>query len=153
MPKGLPIVYIKKWGISKLAWRKFRAGALTRGVPTRTASKGRSKGEKTKRGKSMVKRGRRRRGMTIPIAPIMGLAAGLIEPVQTAMQGNMPAAFQTACRNYTGYDPIMMTWDYTWALRGIAPLIAGLLVHKYVGGPPLNLNQVLARAKVPFIRL
>lgn len=146
MPKGLPREIIKKYGVTKKAWTIFRGKRKpkTYKSPKQYVSKVRH----------MAKRRRRRSGgMTIPLAPIVGLAAGMIEPATLATQGNVTAAFQTLCRNYTGYDPITMKWDHTLALRGLAPLAVGLLVHKYVGGKPLNFNAVLARAKVPIIRL
>ena len=60
LPRGLPKSYIKRWGISKLAWRKFRQGALTKAIKTRTkAIKKRIKGA-TRRRSNPRKRGGRR---------------------------------------------------------------------------------------------
>jgi len=65
MSKGLPIAYIKKWGISKLAWQKFRQGALTKSVPTRKTKKGSSHMAKKGRRKSTRRGGTRFLGMGI----------------------------------------------------------------------------------------
>ena len=69
VPRGLPKSYIKRWGISKLAWRKFRAGALTKGIRTRTKAikrrirrTRRSRSPARKRGvRRMARRYRRKR--------------------------------------------------------------------------------------------
>lgn len=157
MPKGLPKAYIKKWGISKKAWREFRKGTLTGGIRTRTrAIKRRLKGKnpRKRRVKRTARRRRRRsRSITIPIAPVAGLAAGLAAPVQAAMTGNMEQAADLLVAKYTGYSMRENRWNFNYLKEGMVPLILGLVVHKFVGGPPLNLNRVLARANVPFIRI
>ena len=99
------------------------------------------------------RRGRRRYTMTIPIAPIAGLLAGMHEPIVRIMQGKADLAIEAVSRNYTGYSPKDKNWLPERMARGLLPLVIGCLVHKFVGGPPLNLNRVLARAKVPFIRI
>lgn len=98
-------------------------------------------------------RSRRRGGFTIPIAPILGLAAGLAKPVEYVMQGQYFAAANHACAAYTGYDINTRSFHLENLMGGLAPLVAGLLVHKFVGGKPLGLNAVLARSGVPFIRI
>lgn len=96
---------------------------------------------------------RSRGGFTLPIAPILGLVAGLAKPAEFAMQGNYFAAANHACAAYTGYDINTRSWHAESLMGGLVPLIAGLLVHKFVGGKPLGLNAVLARSGVPFIRI
>lgn len=91
--------------------------------------------------------------MTIPLAPMAGLAAGLADPVIAALNGDYPRVALTLVSNYTGYDISQNKWNPAALLKGVAPLVAGLLVHKFIGGPPLNLNKVLANARVPFIRI
>jgi len=98
------------------------------------------------------KRGRRNYSMTIPLAPVIGLVAGLAKPAALAYHGDLEGAAYIALENYTGFD-IAGGFDIERLKRGLLPLVMGLLVHKFVGGPPLNLNRVLGRAKVPFIRI
>jgi hypothetical protein len=38
-------------------------------------------------------------------------------------------------------------------LGGTVPLILGGLVHKFVGGAPLNVNRMLAQSGLPVIRI
>lgn len=99
------------------------------------------------------KRSHRRKSMTIPLGPILGLAAGFRDPLQQVMSGNYLSAIDWASMNYTGYNPNDKTWNPLRLQWGLMPLIIGLLEHKFVGGRPLNLNRTLAAAGVPFIRL
>ena len=104
--------------------------------------------------RKMAKKKRRRsRSMTIPIAPLVGLGAGLSVAVPAAIRGDWELAINEVTRNYTGYNPLTRKFETDKLWRGLAPLIGGLLVHKFVGGSPLNLNRTLARAKIPFIRI
>ena len=91
--------------------------------------------------------------MTIPLAVVGGLAAGLAEPAQKLLQGDLEYALSILSRNYTGFRPGTGTWEPAYLRNGMLPLVAGLLVHKFVGGSPLNLNKTLAASGVPFIRI
>jgi hypothetical protein len=100
---------------------------------------------------------RRRRGgsrkFTLPLAPIAGLAAGLWQPIEFAMKGDWFSAAETLGTAYTGYSIQQNNWEAQRLLRGLVPLMIGGIVHKFVGGPPLNINKMLARAGVPVIRI
>lgn len=95
---------------------------------------------------------RRSKQMTVPLSIVGGLGAGLAEPIMWAMGGDYDAAIYKLMENYTGYDIRTQRWDLKHA-RGIPPLIIGALIHKFVGGSPLNINRTLARAGIPFIRI
>jgi hypothetical protein len=156
--KGLP-----KWAIAEARRRGAKnvfAYAWTlvkrKGKRSRKSNPGHNPGRKRKRrsiGVARRKRRRRSRSLTIPLAPVAGLAAGLWEPAQFAMQGRWDWALFKLARNYTGFNPANNTWNANELKNGLIPLIVGLLVHKFVGGRPLNLNQMLARAGVPFVRI
>lgn len=99
---------------------------------------------------------RRSRGMKLPIAPIAGLMAGMLNPVSQITQGNWENGLKQLAYNYTGLRETSagnFEFDANGLKNGIIPLTVGLLVHKYVGGPPLNANRMLARAGVPLIRI
>jgi len=164
MPKGLPLSYIKKWGISKKAWREFRKGTLTKGVPTRTAAiKRRLKGRNPKGGIGMARRirryfprRRRRSSLTIPIAPTLGLVKGLMFPfgksnIERAQSGDWNGIMDATLAAYTGFN-LKGQFNANYLLEGTVPLIVGLLVHKVVGGT-LGVNRALGRAKVPILRI
>ena len=96
------------------------------------------------------KRGKRK--FTIPIAPIIGLGVGLAGPAKDLMDGNVEYAVNKLKYSYLGLTPDNQ-FKPEALLNGLVPLIAGVLVHKFVGGPPLNVNRMLARANVPIIRI
>ena len=97
------------------------------------------------------KRGKRK--FTLPIAVLGGLAAGLAPGIQMAFDGDYEGAIKNVVGNYTGYDMNTQKWWVPNMAKGLLPLVIGILVHKYVGGPPLNVNRMLASANVPIIRI
>ena len=149
--KGLSKSIIKKYGISKKAWAVYR-GKKSKGSTPRTSKTSR-KVKKVARRRYSRKRSRRSGGMTIPLAPIAGLAAGLAVPIDYALSGDYKGAMNILSENYTGYNFYQGMWEPEKLKRGLLPLIIGALVHKFVGGSPLNVNKMLAAAKVPFVRI
>lgn len=95
---------------------------------------------------------RRSKSMTIPLAPLAGLAVGMLPVAQSLMAGKADSAMSSLVYAYTGWR----TWDNTWSWRGLErgllPLAVGAIVHKVIGGK-LGVNRALASAGVPFIRL
>lgn len=151
--KGLPKSIIKKYGITKKAWSVFRgrkkSSSKSRKV-TRTNPKRRVKTTARR------KRRRGRGGFTIPLAPIIGLAAGMAGPAERIIAGDIKAAVNELAYNYLGMANVgyaKPVFDPKGMLNGLVPLALGLAVHKFVGGPPLNANRMLAAAKVPLIRI
>lgn len=96
------------------------------------------------------KRGSRK--FTIPIAPIVGLMAGLAGPIKDLMDGETEYAVNKLKYSYLGLDE-NNNFKAEALMSGLVPLIMGGLVHKFIGGPPLNLNRMLAAANVPIIRI
>jgi len=159
--KGLPkwaIAEARKRGAKNVfayAWTLVKRKGKRSHNPCPPKRRGNPHGKKKRRSIGVARRKRRRRsrGLTIPLAPVAGLAAGLWKPAEFAMQGRWDWALFQLSRNYTGYNPANKTWNANELKNGLIPLIVGLLVHKFVGGRPLNLNQMLSRAGVPFIRI
>jgi len=140
MAKGLP-----KWAIREAKARGAKnifAYAWT--LVKRKGKKGsrKSNPKKTKRrgGLKMAKKKRRySRSLTIPLAPVIGLGVGLT----------------TAPPGYSD-GPIGWFLKGNWqnGMRaGLGPVVLGMLIHKFVGGSPLNLNRILARHKIPLLRI
>ncbi|MBA7531061.1 hypothetical protein ES705_23272 [subsurface metagenome] len=98
------------------------------------------------------KKKRAKRKFTIPIAPIVGLAAGLAGPIKDLMDGEPEYAVNKLKYSYLGLTPDNV-FKAEALMSGLFPLIMGGLVHKFIGGPPLNLNRMLAQANVPIIRI
>jgi len=96
------------------------------------------------------KRGKRK--FTIPLAPIIGLAVGVAPAIKDLMDGEVEYAVNKLKYSYLGLTPDN-TFKPEALLSGLFPLVMGSLVHKFVGGPPLNVNRMLASANVPVIRI
>jgi len=151
---GLPKSIIKKYGISKKAWEVFR-GKKSKGSNPRP-----KKARKVKRKVAKRKRSRRRGGMTIPLAPIIGLGIGIFtkrpawgkSAFEHAIAGEFDWAMESLKQSYLGIRPDGK-FDITLMSHGLLPLAIGLGVHKFIGGSPLNANRILAAARVPFIRI
>lgn len=102
---------------------------------------------------------RRARSFTIPLAPTLALVGQFTRAgesgwsvIDHVMAGNYQGALSdargifTGIRNDGSFDPMMLAATY-------GPIIAGMLIHKFVGGAPLNVNRMLANAGVPVIRI
>ena len=121
-------------------------------------TKSRVKKTKTSKKTTRKKSGGKNRKMgkrkfTLPLAVIGGLSAGLARPVKHLMAGEYENAMTVLSQNYTGWSIQQGNWDAVRMKEGLLPLVIGALVHKFVGGPPINLNRMLASAGVPLIRI
>ena len=125
---------------------------------SKKSSNPRSSKKKTGKVKKMTKKKRRRNNsITVPLAIIAPLAAGLAEPISNMVFNPTPETITGSLNHigviYTGYNAVEGSFQPEMLNRGLLPLIIGAIVHKFVGGAPLNVNRMLARAKVPFIRI
>jgi len=109
----------------------------------------------TRRIGKMARRRRGRRGsrkFTLPIAPIAGILAApaVGAAIKAAMAGDVDGVLYEAKKlvGFTGDQ-----FDAFALGSNVLPIVSGLLIHKFVGGAPLNLNRMLASAGVPFIRI
>lgn len=102
--------------------------------------------------KMAKKKKRGKRKFTIPIAPVVGLMAGLAGPIKDLMDGEVDFAVNKLKYSYLGITPDGV-FKAEALMSGLFPLIIGGLVHKYVGGAPINMNRMLAQANVPIIRI
>ena len=93
------------------------------------------------------------RQMTIPIAPICGLAVPLLGEMNNIQAGKYDLVASNLAWKFSGYNITTNSWDLQGLKYGLLPLIGGMLVHKFVGGKPIGANAMLARAGVPFIRI
>ena len=151
----------KRGGGTRLQKVRVLASGKYRFMKNPTTSKRTRKTSKPKRRRSVrrtarKKRRRRKRGMTIPLAPVAGLAYGIAggpyPPLESLLRGDIQATLLRFAERYTGINKFGQ-FEPAKLSMGVLPLIAGVLVHKFVGGSPLNLNRTLAAAGVPFLRL
>jgi len=68
------------------------------------------------------------------------------------IKGDWNMAMESLKQSYLGIMPDG-SFNPTLMQHGLLPLVVGVLVHKFVGGSPLNFNRNLAKAKVPYIRI
>jgi len=125
---------------------------------SKTSSNPRPSKKKTRKVRKMAKKRRRNNSqITIPLAVVAPLAAGLGEPIMNMIADPSPETIKGSLNHigliYTGYNAVEGSFQPEMLSRGLVPLVIGALVHKFVGGSPLNVNRMLARAKVPFIRI
>lgn len=99
------------------------------------------------------KRGRRSRKFTLPLGPTLPL----IWPIQKAYHIYTETnSFESAIRNYFAYytgwtgNPAK-SWEPAYLKYGLAPLAAGILLHK--GAQKLGVNRMLSSAGVPVLRV
>jgi len=143
-------------GIKKVTKKNFgRIAKKASGGGSRSSKLTKTVKKTTRRRFSLARRRRGRRGsrkFTLPLAPLIGLAAGIAPAIGPLTRGQVDEAVKTLRWNYLG-----IAWDGAFAARGMMnglfPLILGVLVHKFVGGAPLNVNRMLASAGVPIIRI
>lgn len=98
---------------------------------------------------------RRRSSMKIPIAPILGVAAGCFAapsgwatPFDAAIKGDFTACFKTLMRNYLFFNMDTGTVDLVNSGVGMKAAILGGAVHKAAGF--VGINRALGRARLPF---
>lgn len=98
-----------------------------------------------------VRSRRRSNNLTIPIAPLAGLAVGVVPAIQLLAQGKANAAMSDLVYSYTGWRTWDNSWSYRGLMRGLLPLAIGGMVHKV--GNRLGINRALSSAGIPFIRI
>lgn len=89
---------------------------------------------------------------TLPIGIIAGLLPGVTRTFATFQASGAQRASSEALAIYSGYDPMTRQWSIGNMSFGLLPLFAGLALHRFVGGG-LGVNRILARSKVPFLRI
>ena len=99
---------------------------------------------------------------TIPLAVVLPALAPSVKAFTfdpgtgrngVAFNRNAEGAKQTLrslIRSYSGYDIDRNLFEFEPLLQTYLPLGAGILAHKYLGGPA---NRVLAANKVPLLRI
>jgi len=106
---------------------------------------------KPRRRRYTRKKSRKRAKRTIPVAPILGLVAGLVGPVKAVISGNWEAGMEQAVENYTGYNIPSMSWSFNGLKRGLVPLLAGMIAHKAANA--LGVNRAFTNLPSPLDRL
>lgn len=100
----------------------------------------------------MAKKKRKSRKFTIPLAPIAGILAApaVGAGIRAALAGDIDGMLYEA-KKFVGFTGDQ--FDAFALISNMGPIVVGLAIHKFVGGPPLNLNRMLAAANVPVVRI
>lgn len=128
---SLPKSYIKKWGVTKLAWKKFRANALSV-----SRHKPRRKNNPKKRNvrRNMPRRKNRKGGKSITRTAFKFIRlAALVAPGASEMlihKGNIQKGIGGAIGLYTGFDLNQRNFDASRLTRGWGPyVLASIITH------------------------
>jgi len=153
--KGLP-----KWAIAEA--RKRGAKNIFAYAWSLVKRKRSPKPKTKKRSVRTVAKKKRRysRSLTIPLAPVAGMAVPFLNkgihpdsPFNYALKGKWDRVAVGLISNLTGFNPDDSSFKFERIIPNVLPIVGGLLVHKFVGGSPLNLNRLLARARIPLVRI
>ena len=127
--------------VQVLASGKYK---FVKNVGGRTTKKKKSGSSKpTKKVTKTAKKKRRRGRRSIPLAPLIGLVGSAAEPIKRAMGGDWQGAIGEARNIYTGFNE-QGKFNAGWLVKGWGPIVLGCLIHKFVGGWPINANRYLA---------
>lgn len=102
--------------------------------------------------RSVVKPHHKRKGFTLPVAVVAGLAVPAMDVWQNGLaRGDFRNAAVCATAIMTGYNVDSKTWEIAYLRRGLLPVLAGFAAHKIAS--KLGINRAIAQAGVPFIRI
>lgn len=94
---------------------------------------------------------RKRKGFTLPLAVVAGMAPTVIKVWEHRDAGASGMA-REAGRIMTGMDFWDGQFNWEWMRHGTLPMLGGMLVHNILG-KRLGLNRALSAAGIPFIRI
>lgn len=97
------------------------------------------------------KRNHGKKGFTLPIAIVAGMAPGLVAVGTTVQSNGMTAAARTAGLIYTGFDYTTGKFSLSNMKLGFLPIAVGMIVHKVAG--MLGINKAIAAAGIPVFRI
>ena len=159
---GKKIAGIRKDGtrfmVDTVKQAKTQLGLKSKKISTKKVAKSNPEQKKRREKVAPKKKGttKRKRQFTISLSLGGALLAGFTDPVRIAVVEKNPFhAAQLVAARYCGLDMRSGTAYWNWYELGIGvgSLIAGGLIHKFVGGAPLNVNRMLGQAGVPVIRI
>ena len=104
------------------------------------------------RGLQKYRGGHHKKQFTLPLAVIAGFAPLAVDVGTQIKNGDWAQAGKVLVHNTIGYDGFNHNWNLSGFSHGLFPIIAGILVHKFVGGR-LGVNRMLANAGIPVVRL
>jgi len=85
---------------------------------------------------------------TFSLGIIAGLLPGVTRSFAVFQANGAQAGANEALSIYSGFDPTTRQWSLQNMQFGLIPLVAGLLLSRFVGGS-LGVNRILGRARIP----
>jgi hypothetical protein len=98
-----------------------------------------------------VKKHSRRAKLTLPLGILAGFAPALVSGYNGARSGGLAGFATMTTFSLTGYNMSDRSWSFPAMIQGLAPIAAGMAVHKLAG--MLGINAALGRARVPLFRI
>lgn len=93
----------------------------------------------------------RKASMTIPLAVIAGFTPLVFQTVRSFNENGLDGASQALVAYTTGYSRWEGEWKFSYLMRGMGPVVGGILAHKLAS--KLGINRALANAGVPLLRI
>lgn len=93
----------------------------------------------------------RRGGFQVPLAVVAGFGPLVSDVVSGYRTGGLASASNDLLANLTGYNARDKKWEFGLLMKGMGPVVAGLLVHKLAG--KLGVNRAISRAGIPWFRI
>jgi len=91
-------------------------------------------------------------GMTVPLGVVAGFMPLAMFAYDGFQYGGWTNVGHRLLAGLTGYNTTTHKFESVQLKNGLYPLLAGLAAHKIVG-QWLGVNRMLAKAKIPFIRI
>ena len=106
------------------------------------------------RSRSIMSRGYRhhKTKFTLPVAVILGFAPLVSNTLANVQSQGLNKGIRDSTTLLIPYDFTTRKITFANLGGGLWPMLAGLLVHKVVGGA-LGINRALARSGIPYIRI
>lgn len=95
--------------------------------------------------------GRRRSGMTLPLAVVLGFVPLGARAVGLVQAGGV-AGLQALPSSLIPYDFASRRITFANLGTGLYPILAGVITHKVVGSW-FGVNRMLAASRIPFLRI
>jgi hypothetical protein len=94
---------------------------------------------------------RKSAGMTIPVAVLAGFAPLAVAAMAGYKYNGWSGVAKRVSLGLTGFNTEDKKWYPGEMINVTAPIMAGILVHKFAG--QLGINRALGQAGIPFIRI
>lgn len=93
-----------------------------------------------------------KRGFKVPCAIVLGFAPLVGKTVGNVQSMGWNTGLKESVSSLVPYNPNTGKMQFSNLGYGLLPIIAGVLVHKFIGGG-LGINRALASSGIPFLQI